>query len=111
MEVNVRNVEDVIILDFSGVWEREDSAETSRSMRHLLDLGYRCIILNFSDIGMLPRKAVSLIHSFYRDAEKQGCRVRIVAPSTQVRGMLRSGGFLGSTDVYRDEIEALKGFR
>ena len=110
MEVSVRNVDDVVVLDFSGVWESKDSAETSRSMSQLVDLGYRRIILNLSEIGMLPRKAVPLLLSFCREASQKGCEVKIVAGSIQVRSTLRSGGFLGSTAVYRDEIKAIEEF-
>ena len=110
MEVNVRDINETIILDFSGVWESGDSAETKRSMTQLLDLGYKQIILNLSDISLLPRKGAPLLHSFCEEARKKGCQVKIVASSQQVRGTLRSGGFMGSIGLYRDETNALKEF-
>ncbi|MFH1741772.1 MAG: STAS domain-containing protein [bacterium] len=110
MEISVRNVDDVVVLDFSGVWESKDSAEISRSMSQLVDLGYKKVILNLSDMGMIPRKSVPLLLSFCRDALKKRCEIKVVASSTQVRSTLRSGGLFGSFGFYRDETNALKEF-
>lgn len=110
MDIDTREVNQVLILDFSGTWSFGDGAAVSRSLKQLLDLGYRRIILNLSDIGMLPRSSVPVLKSFCDEAEKRKSAVKIVASSNHVRGTLRSGGFLGSTAVHRDELNALREF-
>ncbi len=110
MDIDTREVDDVLILDFSGTWNVGDGASVARSMKELLDFGYKRIILNLSDINMLPRSGVPVLKSFCDEAAKKKSMVKIVASSNQVRSTLRSGGFLGSTAVHRDELNALRDF-
>lgn len=111
MELDVRCVEDVAVVDLSGKITVGDGNLVLRErLDELLMDRWSNILLNLGDITYLDSSGLAEMVACYRRARKQEGTVKLLSPSERVRDLLRLTRCDRVFEVYEVEADALASF-
>lgn len=111
MKVQVREVDDVVIVDLSG---RLAAGSGDHLLREVLDEllgeGWDKILLNLSEVTSIDSSGIGELVAGLRLARRVNSTLKVLNLQTRVERTLRIGQMLPLFEVYRDEEEALTSF-
>lgn len=111
MHVDVRNAEDVIIVDMSGKLVAGIGDIMLREvMNELIASGWKKIILNLSEVNSIDSAGVGELVASIKLAERFGSCVKTLRIGDRVRHVLQISRILPKLEVYEDEAVAVKSF-
>jgi anti-sigma B factor antagonist len=111
MHVDVRNVDDVIIVDMSGKLIGGIGDVMLREvMNEVIASGWKKILLNLSEVSSIDSAGVGELVASIKLADRFGSAVKTLRIGDRVRHVLQISKILPRLDVYEDEQEALKAF-
>lgn len=111
MKVDVRHVDDVIIVDFEGRLVAGTGDELLREViNELLAEGWKKILLNLSQTTRIDSAGVGELVASYKLAHRFGSEVKIWLEAGRVRKVLELSRIVVTIDVYDNENEALADF-
>jgi anti-sigma B factor antagonist len=111
MHVDVRNVDDVIIVDMSGKLIGGIGDVMLREvMNEVIASGWKKILLNLSEVSSIDSAGVGELVASIKLADRFGSSVKTLRIGDRVRHVLQISKILPRLDVYEDEQEALKAF-
>lgn len=111
MDVEVRQDEDVILVDMKGRLVAGTGAEQLQEIiNELLASDWRKIILNLSGIDRIDSAGIGELVSGIRLAERFSSQIKLLHVKGQVRDILALSQLLPLLDIYYTEEEALAGF-
>lgn len=109
MEVDVRKVENVIIVDLQGRMVAGVGEKLLRSvMDQLVAEGYSRILLNLSGVSWIDSSGIGELVAGIRMANRFGVTVKLLRIGDRVKHVLSISQILPLLDVYEDEAEAIK---
>ena len=111
MDIAVRKIQDVTIVDFTGrLAAGVSDTVLPQVVGELLDGGSTKILLNLSDMDYIDSNGLGELVQVYRESQRKGASLRLLKPQDRVARTLRLTNLLPMFSVYESEDEALKAF-
>ena len=111
MKVDVRHVNDVIIVDLAGRLVMGVGDELLREvMNELIAEDWKKIVLNLREVTIMDSTGIGEVVSGWKLARRFGASVKLLRPAPQVKRTLRLTQLLPLLEVFDDESEAVASF-
>ena len=111
MKVEVRNVEDVIIVDLKGRLVMGTGDDLLREvMNELLAENWKKIVVNLKDVTIMDSSGIGELVSGWKIAKRFDAAVKLLRPQPQVKRTLLLTQLLPLLEVFDDETEAVSSF-
>jgi len=111
MKVDVRHVDDVIIVDLEGRLVMGVGDELLREViNQLLAEDWKKIVLNLRKVSIMDSSGMGEIVSSWKVAKSFNAGVKLLRPADPIRRTLRLTQILPLLEVYNDEQEAVESF-
>ena len=111
MDIAVRNVKDVTIVDFKGrLAIGVSDSVLPKLIGDLLQEGSRKILMNLSEMDYIDSNGLGELVQAFREAQRAGASLRLLKPQDRVAKTLRLTNLLPMFTVYETEEEALRDF-
>lgn len=111
MDIAVRKVADVTIVDFNGrLAVGVSDTILPRVVGEILDEGTTKILLNLSDMDYIDSNGLGELVQVFRESQRKGASLRLLKPQDRVAKTLRLTNLLPMFAVYESEQEALEAF-
>jgi anti-sigma B factor antagonist len=111
MNIAVRKVGDVTIVDFQGrLAVGVGDTILPRVIDEILDEGSKKILLNLSDMDYIDSNGLGELVQSLKTAKRSNASLRLLKPQDRVAKTLRLTNLLPMFSVYDSEDEALRAF-
>ncbi|HEX9985897.1 MAG TPA: anti-sigma factor antagonist [Thermoanaerobaculia bacterium] len=111
MNIAVRKVGDVTIVDFQGrLAVGVGDTILPRVIDEILDEGNKKILLNLSDMDYIDSNGLGELVQSLKTAKRSNASLRLLKPQDRVAKTLRLTNLLPMFSVYDSEDEALRAF-
>ena len=111
MNIEVRNVGDVTIVDFNGRLAVGVGDEVlPHVINQILEQGGKKILLNLSDMDYIDSNGLGELVQSLKTSKRVGASLRLLKPQDRVAKTLRLTNLLPLFSVYESEKEALQAF-
>lgn len=111
MKVDVRHVDNVIIVDLEGRLVMGVGDELLRDvMNQLVAEGWSKIILNLREVSIMDSSGIGEVVSSWKLAQRFGGTVKLLRPAPSVKRTLLLTQLLPLLEVFDDEAEAVASF-
>lgn len=111
MDIAVRKIGDVTIVDFKGrLAIGVGDALLPHVVNEILTEGGRKILLNLSEMDYIDSNGLGELVQSYRESQRAGASLRLLKPHDRVAKTLRLTNLLPMFSVYETEDEALNAF-
>lgn len=111
MDIAVRKVKDVTIVDFKGrLAVGVGDTVLPQIIGDILEEGGKKILLNLSDMDYIDSNGLGELVQAYKESQRKGASLRLLKPQDRVTKTLRLTNLLPMFAVYESEDEALKAF-
>jgi anti-sigma B factor antagonist len=111
MKVDVRHVEDVIIVDLEGRLVMGVGDELLRDvMNEIVAEGWTKIVLNLREVSILDSSGIGEIVSSWKLAQRFGGNVKLLRPAPEIQRTLLLTQLLPLLEVFDDESAAVSSF-
>jgi anti-sigma B factor antagonist len=111
MKVDVRHLEDVIIVDLEGRLVMGVGDEILRDViNELLAEDWKKIVLNLRKVTIMDSSGIGELVSGWKLGRRFGATVKLLRPAPQVARTLKLTQLLPLLEVYDDEAEAVASF-
>lgn len=111
MEIDLRKVEDVIILDMTGrLTAGIGDIVLQEAMNQLVADDWKKILLNLSKVSKIDSAGIGELMASVKLARRFGCDARLLNVQGQVLRILELSQLLPLLDVYQSEEEAITSF-
>jgi anti-sigma B factor antagonist len=111
MKVDVRQVEDVIIVDLEGRLVLGVGDEILRDViNELLAEDWKKILLNLREVRIIDSSGIGEVVSGWKLARRFGAAVKLLRPGPHIQRTLRLTQLLPLLEVFDDEEEAVASF-
>ena len=111
MEVDVRKIEDVILVDLEGRLVAGTGAEHLKEVfNEILGAGWSRIVLNLSGVNKIDSAGIGELVDGVRLGKRFNAAVKLLHVKGQVREVLALSQLLPILDVYYSEEDAIAAF-
>jgi anti-sigma B factor antagonist len=111
MKVDVRHVDDVIIVDLEGRLVMGVGDELLRDvMNELIAEDWKKILLNLRKVTIIDSSGIGEVVSSWKLARRFGASVKLLRPAPQVQRTLRLTQLLPLLEVFEKESDAVASF-
>lgn len=112
MQVDIRQVEDVIVVDLEGRMVAGVGERILRDvMNQLVAEGWKMILLNLSGVSWIDSSGIGELVASIRLAKRFGVAVKLLRIGDRVKHVLSISQILPLLDIYENEREALEALR
>jgi anti-sigma B factor antagonist len=112
MKVDVRHVEDVIIVDMEGRLVMGVGDELLRDvMNELVAEDWKKILLNLRKVTIIDSSGIGEVVSSWKLAKRFGGTVKLLRPGPQIQRTLLLTQLLPLLEIFDDEDEAVASFQ
>ena len=111
MKVDVRHVDDVIIVDLEGRLVMGVGDEILRDVvNELLAENWKKIVLNLREVSIMDSSGIGEVVSSWKLAQRFGASVKLLKPGPHIQRTLRLTQLLPLLEVFDDENAAVASF-
>ena len=112
MKANIRQVEDVTVVDLSGRITLGEGSVLLRDMvRDLVTKGQRKILLNLGDVTYIDSSGIGELVSAFTTVRNQGGELKLLNLTKKVHDLLQITKLYTVFDVKDDEAAAVAAFK
>jgi len=112
MQVDIRHVDDVIIVDLEGRMVSGVGEKILHDiMNQLVAEGWKKILLNLSGVTWIDSAGIGELVASLKMAKRFGVTTKLLRIGDRVRHVLSISQILPLLDVYEDESEAIRKLR
>lgn len=112
MKVDVRNAEDVIIVDLDGRLVLGVGDEILRDVvNELLAEHWKKIVLNLRKVTIIDSSGIGEVVASWKLAKRFGASLKLMRPAPQIQRTLRLTQLLPLLEVFDSEEEAVESFQ
>jgi anti-sigma B factor antagonist len=112
MKVDVRNSDDVIIVDLDGRLVLGVGDEILRDVvNELLAEDWKKIVLNLRRVTIMDSSGIGEVVASWKLAKRFGASIKLLRPAPQIQRTLRLTQLLPLLEVFESEEEALASFQ
>jgi anti-sigma B factor antagonist len=110
--VNLRRLDDVVILDVSGRITLGDGTVTLReALQKLLDAGERKFIMNLEDVDYIDSAGLGELVTAFTVVRAHGGQLKLLKLTHRIHDLLQITKLLTVFDAFESETEAIKSLR
>jgi anti-anti-sigma factor len=110
MEISIREVEGVNILDFSGNLDTNTSPAAESEINQLLEAGSKKILFNFSELNYISSSGLRVLLGTKKKLNVSGGTMQLCNLNSLVQEVFDISGFAGILTLASDEAAALAAF-
>jgi len=110
MEISIREIGDVSILDFSGNFDTNTSPLAESDINKLLDAGCEKILFNFSELNYISSSGLRVLLATAKKLKVSGGAMQLCNLNEVVQEVFDISGFATILKLASDETEALAAF-
>ena len=111
LQGTIRQVEDIVIIDFSGkITLGEGSSTLRNTIRTALDAGNRKILLNLSDVDYIDSSGIGEMVSSFTTVTNHGGQLKLLGLTKRVKDLLQITKLYTVFEVFEDESSAVRSF-
>ncbi|MEO1367718.1 MAG: STAS domain-containing protein, partial [Acidobacteriota bacterium] len=111
MEINVRTVDDVVVVDMDGrLVAGTGDVELRDTLNKVVAGDASKILLNLSEVRRIDSAGIGELMASVKLARRFGSEVRLINVNGQVLRILQLSQLLPLLTIYDNEVEALKSF-
>jgi anti-sigma B factor antagonist len=111
MHVDVRKVEDVVVIDFEGRMVAGEGDELLVSVvKELLDEGYRNLLVNLSQVEYIDSMGLGELVQSYKMSQRAGAHLKLLRPQERIRKSLHLTKLLPLFEIFDKEDEAVASY-
>jgi len=111
MNIDVRNVDDVVILDVHGkVTIGDGSREIRNKVSAALEKGHMKILLNLGDVSYVDSSGIGELVSSFTTVSGKGGELKLLNLTRKIQELLAITKLLTVFDCHDDEAAAIKSF-
>lgn len=111
MKVDVRHVDDVIIVDLEGRLVMGVGDELLRDvMNEIIAEDWKKILVNLKKVTIIDSSGIGEVVSSWKLARRFGAAVKLLRPAPQVQRTLHITQLLPLLEIFDDEPEAVASF-
>jgi anti-sigma B factor antagonist len=111
MQIQERNVGDVVVLDLKGKITLGEGDELLKDkVNSLVNQGHRKILLNFSDVPYVDSAGLGEIVRTYTTVSRQGGSLKLLSLTKRITDLLAITKLLTVFETFDTEGEAIKSF-
>jgi len=112
MKVDVRNTDDVIIVDLDGRLVLGVGDEILRDVvNELLAEDWKKIVLNLRKVTIMDSSGIGEVVASWKLAKRFGATVKLMQPAPQIQRALRLTQLLPLLEVFESEDDAVASFQ
>jgi anti-sigma B factor antagonist len=112
MNVNIRRVGDIRIVDLSGkITLGEETVTLRTTVRNMVNEGGKKIVLNLADVNYIDSSGVGELVSTYTTVTNAGGKLKLLQLTKKIQQLLAITKLLTVFDVFDDEKAAVASFR
>jgi anti-sigma B factor antagonist len=112
MNVNVRTVGDVRIVDWSGkITLGEETMAVRNTVRDIVKSGSKKLILNLADVNYIDSSGVGELVSTFTTVTSAGGQLKLLHLTNKIQQLLTITKLLTVFDVYDNEQKAISSFK
>ena len=110
MKIEVRDSNDVKILEFEGNLDTNTSPDAEATINELIDNGSTLLLANFEELNFISSAGLRVLLATAKKLRGTGGDLRICALNPTVQEVFDISGFGSILSVYSSESEALSSF-
>ena len=111
LNINAREIQDVVILELGGRLVAGEEVDSVRHMIHdLVDHHHKRISLNLDQVARIDSTGIGMLVEAVIYTVKQGGRLNLYLVPRLVRNILSTHRLLQAFEIYPSEAEAIAGF-
>lgn len=112
MNVDIRKIDDVVVVDFEGSLVVGVADEVISSVvEQLLTDGYTSILINLSKVDYIDSSGLGDLVQSQKIAQRVGGRMKLLSPQDRVRRTLHISNLLPLFEVFEEEKVAVEAFQ
>ncbi len=112
MKIKRRDIDDVVILEFSGkVMGGPDSDKVKEAISELVEGGVKKALIDLSDVPWMNSSGVGILISAYTSMKNAGAQVKFLNINERVKSILMVTKLLTVFESYYNREDALASFR
>jgi anti-sigma B factor antagonist len=112
MKIDVREREDVIIVDMEGRLVAGGSEQVLRDViNELIAEGWKKILLNLSEVAWIDSAGIGELVAGIKMAKRFGSSIKLLRVGDKVQHVLSISQILPMLDVFENEDEAISSFQ
>ena len=110
MDIQIRNVGGVSILDFDGNLDTNNSPSAEAEVNQLLDDGHDKILFNFADLNFISSSGLRVLLATAKKLKMTGGKMMVCGLNETVQEVFDISGFATILSLASNEEEALASF-
>lgn len=111
MEIHIRTVRTVTVIDLSGNLIIGKSEESLRqTINRLIEEDRKLVLLNLSEVPMIDSSGIGAMIKSFTSVKAAGGAFKVLNPSRMARQLLSITGLLSVLEAFEDENEAVSSF-
>lgn len=110
MQITVKTVGDVKVLEFEGKLDTQTSPDAETQLTQLIDGGAEKVLVNFGKLDYISSAGLRILLSAVKQLDTADGELRICSLNEVVREVFDISGFTTILNVLGSEPEALEGF-
>jgi len=110
MDIQVRNVGNVVILDINGEIDLYNAPEIKENIKNQMEQGKNQIIINLDKVSYIDSSGIGVLISSLSNLKKAGGGLKIIHVYASVRKVFELTKLTSFFDIYDSEQEALAAF-
>ncbi len=110
MEIDVREVDKVVILDINGEIDLYNAPEIKSKITELMESGKSDIIINLKKVSYIDSSGIGVLISSLSNLKKAGGSLKIINVFASVRKVFELTKLTSFFDIYDSEEEAMKSY-
>jgi anti-sigma B factor antagonist len=110
MDIQVREVGNVVILDINGEIDLYNAPEIKETIKNQMEQGKNQIIINLDKVSYIDSSGIGVLISSLSNLKKAGGGLKIIHVYASVRKVFELTKLTSFFDIYDSEQEALAAF-
>ncbi len=110
MQISVRNVGDVSVVEIMGNLDSQTSPDAQTQIAQLIKTGSSKILVNFEKLVYISSNGLRVLASAARQLKMSEGQLRICGPNDVIQEVFKISGLDTILNVFANETEALEGF-
>lgn len=111
MEIKVREVEGVVVLDIDGEIDLYNAPDIKTSIKNQMDAGKKKIIINLDSVSYIDSSGIGALISSLSHLKKTGGGLKIINVYDSVKKVFELTKLTSFFEIYDNEDEAVADFQ
>ncbi len=107
MEIDIRDIDSVVVLDINGEIDLYNAPEIKSKITELMETGKKDIIINLKKVSYIDSSGIGVLISSLSNLKKAGGSLKIINVYDSVKKVFELTKLTSFFDIYGSEEEAI----